>query len=63
MIQIKTLSLYQGNPQKNDQILTLYFYMTDTTISLQFLLQLLVKGTRDRKQIIIKETDTTAIML
>ena len=43
-VKIKTLTLFQQNPQNNDQIL-------------------MIRDQRQRKQIISKETDTTAITL
>ena len=59
MIQIKTLSLFQGNPQNND-------FINSVTLQTQQFLCPITPSERDwrqRKQIINRETDTTAIML
>ena len=63
VIQIKILSLLKGNPQNNDQILTsqmVFHYRHNNFYSPVTATQ---RDRRQRKQIINKETDPTAIML
>ena len=65
MIQIKTISLSQGNPENNDQILTFYVVLHYITLHYSFFdpVTLSSRDRRQRKQIITKETDAIAIML
>ena len=63
MIEIKTLSLFQGNPQNNDQILILEIVLHDRHNNFYAPVTLSQTDQRQRKQIINKEVDTTAIML
>ena len=63
MIQIKTISLSQGNPENNDQILTFYIVLHYRHNSFFDPVTLSSRDRRQRKQIITKETDAIAIML
>ena len=63
MIQIKALFLFQGNSQNNYQILTLKTVLHYRDNNFYALVTPGERDQRQRKQIIEKETDTTAIML
>ena len=63
MIQIKALFLFQGNSQNNYQILTLKIVLHYRDNNFYALVTPGERDQRQRKQIIKKETDTTAIML
>ena len=63
MIQIKALFLFQGNSQNNYQILTLKTVLHYRDNNFYALVTPGERDQRQKKQIIKKETDTTAIML
>ena len=63
MIQIKTLSLLQGNPQNNDEILTVELVLHDRQNNFYVLVMPSLRNRRQGKQIINEETDTTAVIL
>ena len=63
MIQIKTLTHFLGNPQNNDQILTLLTVLHDRHNNFYAPVTPSFKNQTQRKQIVNKETDKTAVML